>query len=393
MAGRQGTGLDKNFNHSSPTMNSAYMMCFDAEKHILDELQGELTVARKSELRIKLKNIRILGHLLTHGPSDASKTHIMQAVLSSGRQGEAGNGSRPSVEVVTADVDKLVPLGEYYDKYLLRPFSHIGYRTPQPSRHPSRPSFEVHVESIKELLLKNPSNHRQAKELALIRDGYMDMISGRMDDNYHIEVYFPEHGANFPGGSAATECAHIFPRSINRGVEENQTRRDAAARFWTIMEKFGYPEIRKELEGEKINSLTNILTLGLDAHHMFDAFGLWFEATDTPHSYLVCCAPGYHLPDHRWLQSDKPIITFQIYGDVDSSLNIVLPNPSYLQIHAAVCKVSHMSAAAGYYNRARHDMDEGGGSTINAFAEALATRLEGFGGVYSVPLSPVVDPI
>ena len=45
------------------------------------------------------------------------------------------------------------------------------------------------------------------------------------------------------------------------------------------MEKFGYLEIRKELEGEKINSLTNILTLGLEAHHMFDTFGLWFEAT------------------------------------------------------------------------------------------------------------------
>ena len=52
-----------------------------------------------------------------------------------------------------------------------------------------------------------------------------------------------------------------------------------------------------------------------------------------------------------------------------------------------------MSAAAGYYNLARHDMDEGGGSTIDAFTEALATRLEGFDGVYSVPLSPVVDPI
>lgn len=243
-------------------MNSAYMMCLDAEKHVLLELQGELTAARKSELRIKLKNIRILGHLLAHGPSDASKTHIMQAILSSGCQGGASNSSGPSVEVVTADVDKLVSLGEYYDKYFLSPckflatyvfatalnfrdelVSHIGYRTPQPSRHPSRPSFEVHMGSIKELLLKNPSNHRQAKELvcipflalslaislnhvleALIRDGYMDMISGRMDENYHMEVYFPERGANFPGGSTATECAHIFPRSIDRDVEENQTK-------------------------------------------------------------------------------------------------------------------------------------------------------------------------
>ncbi len=70
-----------------------------------------------------------------------------------------------------------------------------------------------------------------------------------------------------------------------------------------------------------------------------------------------------------------------------------LPNPKYLQIHAAVAKVAYMSGAAGYYALAQDHMDDGGGSSINAFADALATRLEGVGGVYSIPFSPVVDPV
>ena len=38
-------------------------------------------------------------------------------------------------------------------------------------------------------------------------------------------------------------------------------------------------------------------------------------------------------------------------------------------------------------------MDGGGGNSIKAFAEALAVRLEGIGGVYDVPFSLVVDPV
>ncbi len=49
-----------------------------------------------------------------------------------------------------------------------------------------------------------------------------------------------------------------------------------------------------------------------------------------------------------------------------------------------------MSGAADYYALTQN---EGGGSSANAFAKVLATRLEGIGGVYDTPLSPVVDPV
>jgi len=59
----------------------------------------------------------------------------------------------------------------------------------------------------------------------------------------------------------------------------------------------------------------------------------------------------------------------------------------------AICEVARMSGAAGYYALEQSDMDEGGGSAVSVFAEALATRLEGIGGVYDIPFSPLVDPV
>lgn len=55
---------------------------------------------------------------------------------------------------------------------------------------------------------------------ALIRDGYKDMISGKMDEDYHNKVYSPQHGS-FPGGTVITECAHIIPPWLNQSKSEH----------------------------------------------------------------------------------------------------------------------------------------------------------------------------
>jgi len=161
------------------------------------------------------------------------------------------------------------------------------------------------------------------------------------------------------------------------------------------MEMFGYGEILRELNGDGIHSLTNILTLSGDAHKNFDNFMLWFETMGAPHpahTYWICVPPVFSsIPHHEKTRSN--IVTFRVHGDAGSSLTHVLPNPKYLRIHAAICKVARMSGAAGYYALEQSDMDEGGGSAVSVFAEALATRLEGIGGVYDIPFSPLVDPV
>lgn len=115
------TPLDPTFNHPSPSLVSAYKECFQGEKMILSELKLASTEARMSELAKQLKNVRVLGHLLVHGPSDASKKHIMSTIFSSGYRKENQDSTKPWLDIGTTTLDMLVREGQYYDTYLLRP--------------------------------------------------------------------------------------------------------------------------------------------------------------------------------------------------------------------------------------------------------------------------------
>ena len=85
-------------------------------------------------------------------------------------------------------------------------------------------------------------------------------------------------------------------------------------------------------------------------------------------STTYALAPLRHLPPN-------PIITFT---STDSSLP--LPNPEYLKLHAAVCRVAHWhmsGAAAGYLDPLDRDVDRIGvlahdGSSANLLASRLS---------------------
>ena len=70
-----------------------------------------------------------------------------------------------------------------------------------------------------------------------------------------------------------------------------------------------------------------------------------------------------HLPANR-------LITFT---STDPSLP--LPNPEYLKLHAAVCRVAHMSGAAGYLDREDQDVDRIEVLARDGSANILASRL------------------
>jgi hypothetical protein len=45
------------------------------------------------------------------------------------------------------------------------------------------------------------------------------------------------------------------------------------------MERMGGVSVIKELNGDNIHRLQNVMTLDTSIHHMFDHLYLWFEAT------------------------------------------------------------------------------------------------------------------
>ena len=50
-----------------------------------------------------------------------------------------------------------------------------------------------------------------------------------------------------------------------------------SAPFLAVLKHFGYDA--EKLDGEKVHSLFNVMTMQRDVYHWFDRLELWFEAT------------------------------------------------------------------------------------------------------------------
>ena len=148
------------------------------------------------------------------------------------------------------------------------------------------------------------------------------------------------------------------------------------------------------MEGANIHSLKNVLTLSTDVHGLFDALRLWFEPTvrnttygrsqcthiyqDVQNHYkVVCAAPHMAQP-----LGIPPLVQFE---SSRSSSDLQLPSAEYLSIHAACCRVAHISGASKYLDDLDTERDKPGfvPADPDVFVSALAARL------YSVTSAPV----
>ena len=142
------------------------------------------------------------------------------------------------------------------------------------------------------------------------------------------------------------------------------------------MERFGQNEFRDELDGTKIHRLTNILTLDHLLHTLFNKLLLWLETDDVrhdatcdschdpvasqtlPHTYRLCAKYDClikHLPSSITFTSQHPAFTTSD-----------LPDRRYIQIHAACCRVAHMSGAAHHLDDIMDDLEKGQTKVLSA---------------------------
>ncbi|KZT04273.1 uncharacterized protein LAESUDRAFT_658023, partial [Laetiporus sulphureus 93-53] len=273
-----------------------------------------------------LINVRILGHLLSYAPNDTAVAGLTKAIVSEGNQ--------------EVNPEALSELGDFYKNHFLRAFRRFKCRTPHASTHPSRPSFEYTKEQIARILQEYPRDHYHARTLAMLRDGHRCMLTHRTDVHYHRSVY-AHTGKGGSESVSALECAHIFSESTNTNLQ-NAAKHKYATTAWAVLEQFGYPAIVKDLAGANVHSLVNILTLD---HTLTQR-----ECLGIIEEYVTfkSCLPGAPLPSAK-----------------------------YLQIHAACCKVAHLSGASGLFDRMEEEMDyDPDPATVPAFAKALEAHLE-----------------
>ncbi|KAF8868024.1 hypothetical protein BD779DRAFT_1808892 [Infundibulicybe gibba] len=334
--------LSNNFQHPNRTVISAYDRCHRAEQVILADLESPShTRTTRVPLEARLVNIRLLGHLMDKGPGDTAASHIAQAVVSA------------------EDDDELNNVGKLYLQNFIRTFRKAKGRTPQPSEHQSRTSFNNIQDIIKDELVPTPQDHQEARQKALVRDNFRCMLSGSLDtSSLQKNDKLGREPPDLTPGVCDTHCCHILSESTNSNIDRSDdkaflsssvlaidiltwiSQREYAATAWAILEYFGHNNIHLKLAGNKVHSLENILTLDSYLHTRFDQLELWLEATDKPHCYKVCTTVPIAVFS---LKKVPRFVTFE-----STSPGLALPSSEYLGLHAACCRVAHMSGAAGY---------------------------------------------
>ncbi|KAF8198544.1 hypothetical protein BJ912DRAFT_922485 [Pholiota molesta] len=298
---------------------------------------------------------RCLGYLILELPNEASGV-VAQEIMDCG-----------------ADVGEMKALARLYINNLIRLFRGDKGRTPAPSEHSSRSSFETRRRSFSDAVDAAPMSHQAAKISALRRDNYRCVVSGGIDVS-SVKSMRPEDLERYNIDANSLHCltnyCHIFPPSTNWGFDPNDhadKKKKYAGSVWAIFESFSI-DVLSELNGEKIHHLGNGFTMDMTLHTMFDALNLWFEH-DAGDTYRVCTvhphvSPFIYLPPN-------PTVTFT---STDPSLP--LPRSDYLRLHAAVCRVAHMSGAAGYLDREEKENERLGVLACDgSSADFLTSRL------------------
>ncbi|KAI1791664.1 hypothetical protein LXA43DRAFT_1094283 [Ganoderma leucocontextum] len=307
---------EKLLSDDNPTILSLY-------DTVLLPAENAASEATDDDATFRVMFARVVGYLLLYPPSEQARAVVQSEV-------ERCKDQRDPNQAV-------YDLGEMYVMDFILPFySHPDERTPPPSRPCSRASYERIKETAYQGRANRPRNNVEAQPLALIRDDDRCMVTHMRDSDH--DSWYPERrgGLRDPQGS-------------EKSLRDGATREDyLAARLWPILERFGYGHIHDELRGDKVHRLENVLTLSSVLHWAFGNMIMWFEEVgDQADCYRVA------VEDPKWnlaLFGDfglpgPPPIQFVAHG-----ANLPLPNPTYLRIHAACCRVANLSDAVKYLN-------------------------------------------
>ncbi|KAH9955466.1 hypothetical protein BC827DRAFT_1347593 [Russula dissimulans] len=305
--------------NQDPNYLSAYNVCLRCEEQF---------AANENKIRY----IRILGYLLLHAPDRVVRSEVTRCIHS------------------CQSDDDLATLGSFFELYFILPFRKFKSRTPGPSSHPSRPSFETVKDEMKVDIREAPKNHCDAKIRALMRDNWRCVVTGILDmnapDDITAELDLTQESGQF------TECAHILPESTFFGVKpksDNNLKLDYSASVLAVLHRFN-SDIRG-FNGEKVHSLINVITLDHSIHDPFDRLGLYFEAMPQENRYEVRSL--YRLKLHPHMRQ------FVTFSTTDAE-HLPVPSRELLALHATCCTVAHFSGAAEYIDRTYLDEEETG---------------------------------
>ncbi|KAJ7467351.1 hypothetical protein B0H11DRAFT_2239333 [Mycena galericulata] len=250
-----------------------------------------------------------------------------------------------TTDVVSAQGNTAIyDLGRMYIDHFICAFRITTKPAPAPSTHPSRPSMDRLEDIIMDAIQYSGSEHRSARTRALARDGYHCMASNTID-----EISWEKHKAVKKLGDETgaaihdVQTCHIYNESILQHIKpgdegQQQARRQHAGAALGILKMFGLKDVVQRLRtigsgdvasASGAHDLLNIISLIEILHTAFDRLKLAFEPTtdDEANTYDIVFA----YAGSSWFAG---------------VLDLPLPEPQLLALHAACVRVAHISGAA-----------------------------------------------
>lgn len=111
------------------------------------------------------------------------------------------------------------------------------------------------------------------------------------------------------------------------------------------------PGVIHLIDGPKIDSPLNALTLSLDYHRLFGEFQIYFEPTGIPYQYKIDS-----MERSPFLRD--PLFPVTRTLTLSPSRTIDPPNPRLLSVHRAIARIMNLSGAGEYIESILRDMEE-----------------------------------
>ncbi|OAX82145.1 hypothetical protein ACJ72_03501 [Emergomyces africanus] len=145
------------------------------------------------------------------------------------------------------------------------------------------------------------------------------------------------------------EVAHILPHCLTKVASADGDLSESKKNVLRILDMFD-PGITHLIDGAKIDSPSNAVTLTLDNHRLFGEFQIYFEPTGRAHEYRIHSAEGGFLSD--------PFFPVTRTLMLSPNNTIDPPSPRLLSIHRAISLILKLSGAAEYIDQTLRDLEQ-----------------------------------
>ncbi|KAL1693030.1 hypothetical protein GGG16DRAFT_50195 [Schizophyllum commune] len=347
--------------HLQPPSLSAYNSVYEAERNCTAKLEAAdvlpPTVRRPETERIYL---RVVGWLFVFAPRPECHSTLSRWITA-----------------CENDTTAIVHLGRSLcNSYLRLSRSSSGFQSPD-----SRDSSNCDYRGESAETPSSLRNQKEAKQRALERDNYQCVFSKRfsidsplyaMPTNPSVKKAIIDAATGFPRGvtreaveqdpilanGVIVYVAHVLGDAFNCDygsprTDDEENQRGLPSSPWDLLTAFGYPEIRKELEGPRLHRLENLFSVAFSQRVWLESMRVWIVP-------VVRCHHLHSVPQIPTSELFPQILSSEPSAQSSSSESpqYPLPSPKYFELRAAACKVANLSGAVDLFERIDTALEE-----------------------------------